>query len=184
MFLVEERFFLKFVDWFLPTGVLILESISQETVSSDETLTLSFELRAKCRLRTRLDSGEEVGLFLPRGTILRGGDLLAGKDGRVVAVQAAPETVIEARCDDPLLIARAAYHLGNRHVAVEVQPGLLRLATDHVLAQMLVGLGLDVRETQAPFEPEAGAYGGHPAHHTHAHAEETGAKLHLFAGGA
>lgn len=164
--------------------MLILESISPETVSSDETLTLTFELRAKCRLRTRLDSGEEVGLFLPRGTILRGGDLLAGKDGRVVAVRSAPERVIEARSADALLIARAAYHLGNRHVAVEVQPGLLRLAADHVLAQMLVGLGLDVRETQAPFEPEAGAYGGHPAHHTHAHAEETGARLHLFAGGA
>lgn len=164
--------------------MLLIETFAPADAVPADTLTLSFELRAKCRLRTRLDSGEEVGLFLPRGTILRGGDLLAGKDGRIVAVRPAQETVIEARCDDPLLIARAAYHLGNRHVAVEVQPGLLRLATDHVLAQMLVGLGLDVRETQAPFEPEAGAYGGHPAHHTHAHAEETGAKLHLFAGGA
>lgn len=164
--------------------MLLIETFAPADAVPAETLTLSFELRAKCRLRTRLDSGEEVGLFLPRGTILRGGDLLAGKDGRVVAVRPAPERVIEARSADTLLIARAAYHLGNRHVAVEVRPGLLRLATDHVLAQMLVGLGLDVRETQAPFEPEAGAYGGHPAHHTHAHAEETGARLHLFAGGA
>jgi urease accessory protein len=164
--------------------MLLIETFAPADAVPAETLTLTFELRAKCRLRTRLDSGEEVGLFLPRGTILRGGDLLAGKDGRVVAVRSAPERVIEARSTDALLIARAAYHLGNRHVAVEVQPGLLRLAADHVLAQMLVGLGLDVRETQAPFEPEAGAYGGHPAHHTHAHAEETGARLHLFAGGA
>lgn len=164
--------------------MLLIETYAPADAVPADTLTLSFELRAKCRLRTRLDSGEEVGLFLPRGTILRGGDLLAGKDGRVVAVRSSPERVIEARSADALLIARAAYHLGNRHVAVEVQPGLLRLAADHVLAQMLVGLGLDVRETQAPFEPEAGAYGGHPAHHTHAHAEETGAKLHLFAGGA
>jgi urease accessory protein len=164
--------------------MLLIETFAPADAVPAETLTLTFELRAKCRLRTRLDSGEEVGLFLPRGTILRGGDLLAGKDGRVVAVRSAPERVIEARSADALLIARAAYHLGNRHVAVEVQPGLLRLAADHVLAQMLVGLGLDVRETQAPFEPEAGAYGGHPAHHTHAHAEETGARLHLFAGGA
>lgn len=164
--------------------MLLIETFAPADAVPAETLTLTFELRAKCRLRTRLDSGEEVGLFLPRGTILRGGDLLAGKDGRVVAVRSAPERVIEARSADALLIARAAYHLGNRHVAVEVQPGLLRLVTDHVLAQMLVGLGLDVRETLAPFEPEAGAYGGHPAHHTHAHAEETGAKLHLFAGGA
>jgi urease accessory protein len=164
--------------------MLLIETFAPADAVPADTLTLSFELRAKCRLRTRLDSGEEVGLFLPRGTILRGGDLLAGKDGRVVAVRSAPERVIEARSADALLIARAAYHLGNRHVAVEVQPGLLRLAADHVLAQMLVGLGLDVRETQASFEPEAGAYGGHPAHHTHAHAEETGARLHLFAGGA
>ena len=164
--------------------MLLIETFAPADAVPAETLTLSFELRAKCRLRTRLDSGEEVGLFLPRGTILRGGNLLAGKDGRVVALRSAPERVIEARSADALLIARAAYHLGNRHVAVEVQPGLLRLAADHVLAQMLVGLGLDVRETQAPFEPEAGAYGGHPAHHTHAHAEETGARLHLFAGGA
>lgn len=164
--------------------MLLIETFAPADAVPADTLTLTFELRAKCRLRTRLDSGEEVGLFLPRGTILRGGDRLTGKDGRVVAVQAAPERVIEARSADALLIARAAYHLGNRHVAVEVQPGLLRLAADHVLAQMLVGLGLDVLETQAPFEPEAGAYGGHPAHHTHAHAEDTGAKLHLFAGGA
>ncbi|MFZ5457207.1 MAG: urease accessory protein UreE [Pseudomonadota bacterium] len=164
--------------------MLLIETFAPADAVPADTLTLSFELRAKCRLRTRLDSGEEVGLFLPRGTILRGDDLLAGKDGRVVAVRSAPERVIEARSADALLIARAAYHLGNRHVAVEVQPGLLRLAADHVLAQMLVGLGLDVRATQAPFEPEAGAYGGHPAHHTHAHAEETGARLHLFAGGA
>lgn len=164
--------------------MLLIETFAPADAVPADTLTLSFELRAKCRLRTRLDSGGEVGLFLPRGTILRGGDRLAGNDGRVVAVQAAAETVIEARSEDALLIARAAYHLGNRHVAVEVQPGLLRLAADHVLAQMLTGLGLKVRETRAPFEPEAGAYGGHPAHHAHAHAEQTGAKLHLFGSGA
>ena len=164
--------------------MLLIETFAPADAVPADTLTLTFELRAKCRLRTRLDSGEEVGLFLPRGTILRGGDRLAGNDGRVIAVQAAPESVIEARSPDALLMARAAYHVANRHVAVEVQPGLLRLVADHVLAQMLAGLGLDVCETQAPFEPEAGAYGGQPAHHTHAHAEQTGAKLHLFGGGA
>ena len=132
----------------------------------DEQLTLPFESRCKSRLRTQLDGGEEVGLFLPRGTILRGGDRLAGNDGRIVQVVAAAETVTEARSADALLLARAAYHLGNRHVAVEVQPGLLRLAADHVLAQMLAGLGLEVTEARVPFEPEAGAYG--PAgSHTH-----------------
>jgi urease accessory protein len=160
--------------------MLLIESFAPADAVPAGTLTLSFELRAKCRLRTHLDSGEEVGLFLPRGTILRGDDLLAGNDGRVVRVQSAAEDVIEVRSADALLIARAAYHLGNRHVAVEVQPGLLRLAADHVLAQMLTGLGLDVIAAKAPFEPEAGAYGGQPAHHAHAHAEDTGAKLHLF----
>jgi urease accessory protein len=160
--------------------MLLIETFAPADAVPADTLTMGFELRAKCRLRTRLDSGEEVGLFLPRGTILRGGDLLAGNDGRTVRVRAAAEAVIEARSADALLIARAAYHLGNRHVAVEVQPGLLRLADDHVLALMLEGLGLAVTRTDAPFEPEAGAYGGQPAHHTHAHAEQTGAKLHLF----
>jgi urease accessory protein len=160
--------------------MLLIETFAPADAVPAGTLTLSFELRAKCRLRTHLDSGEEVGLFLPRGTILRGGDLLAGKDGRAVRVQSAAEAVIEVRSTDALLIARAAYHLGNRHVAVEIRPGLLRLAADHVLAQMLTGLGLDVTAATAPFEPEAGAYGGQPAHHAHAHAEDTGAKLHLF----
>jgi urease accessory protein len=121
-------------------------------------------------LRTKLDSGEEAGLFLERGAILRAGDKLLGKDGRVVEIVAAPEIVIEARSDDPLLLARAAYHLGNRHVPVQVATGLLRFGSDHVLGEMLRGLGLTISETEAPFEPESGAYAGKSGNHGgHAH---------------
>ncbi|MFZ1640934.1 MAG: urease accessory protein UreE [Candidatus Contendobacter sp.] len=132
------------------------------------TLTLPFDLRCKSRLRTRLDSGEEVGLFLPRGTVLRHGDRLRATGGLVVEVRAAPETVSTARADDPLLLARAAYHLGNRHVALQLGPGWLRYPHDHVLDGMVQELGLAVICEQAPFEPEAGAYGG-GHHHGHDH---------------
>ena len=132
------------------------------------TLTLPFEQRQKSRLRTRLDNGEEVGLFLPRGTVLRHGDRLRAANGRVVEVRAAPETVSTARTDDPLRLARAAYHLGNRHVALQLGPGWLRYLHDHVLDGMVRELGLEVIYEQAPFEPEAGAYGG-GHHHGHDH---------------
>ena len=150
--------------------MLLIESLAPADASASERLTLTFELRCKARLRTQLDSGEEAGLFLERGIILRAGDKLLGKDGRVVEVAAAPETVIEARSDDPLLLARAAYHLGNRHVPVQVAAGLLRFGSDHVLGEMLRGLGLEVTQTEAPFEPESGAYGGKSGNHGgHAH---------------
>lgn len=131
------------------------------------TLTLPFEQRQKSRLRTRLDNGVDVGLFLPRGTVLRHGDLLRTTSGLVVEVHAAPESVSTARTDDPLLLVRAAYHLGNRHVPLQVGPGWLRYLHDHVLDRMVQELGLAVISEQAPFEPEAGAQGEVNAHHHH-----------------
>ena len=144
----------------------IVERLSEDAPVR-ATLTLPFELRQKSRLRARLDSGEEVGLFLPRGTVLRHGDRLRATSGLVVEVRAAPETVSTARADDPLLLARAAYHLGNRHVALQLGSGWLRYPHDHVLDGMVRELGLDVICERLPFEPEAGAYGG--GHHGHAH---------------
>src|ERR1700754_4835213 len=94
-------------------------------------LVLPFEARQKSRLRTQLDQGEEVGLLLERGTVLRGGDLLLASDGRVVEVVAAVEDVSVVTAADPWLLARAAYHLGNRHVAVQVANGSLRYLRDH-----------------------------------------------------
>jgi urease accessory protein len=139
-----------------------------EDLPAQASLTLPFDQRQKSRLRAQLDSGEEVGLFLPRGTVLRHGDRLRAADGRVVEVRAALEMVSTARADDPLALARAAYHLGNRHVALQLGPGWLRYPHDHVLDGMARELGLAVTCEQAPFEPEAGAYGG-GHHHGHDH---------------
>ena len=125
---------------------------------ADADLVLPFELRQKSRLLTRLATGEETGLVLDRGSVLRGGDRLRAEDGRVVRVVAADEALMEAACDDATALARCAFHLGNRHTPVEVRAGALRFATDDVLAAMLRGLGATVTAVTAPFEPEAGAY--------------------------
>ena len=138
-------------------------------------LELPFESRQKSRLRTRLASGEEVGLKLPRGEILRGGDLVTTSDGRVIAVVALPEKLLHVEAASPQQLAKAAYHLGNRHVPVEVGDGYLRLAEDRVLEEMLLKLGTKVSRVEAPFEPEAGAYaGGHHQHDEMGH----GGKIH------
>lgn len=133
--------------------------------AATEQLKLPFDLRQKSRLRSKLVSGEDAWLLLPRGEILRGGDHLLGSDGRIVEVIAEPEQVIHVVCADATALAKAAYHLGNRHVPVQVGDDFLRLAADHVLADMLRGLGATLTPMLAAFEPEAGAYGGGHRHH-------------------
>lgn len=155
----------------------LIQKLNGVAAPSQDSLTLAFEQRQKSRQRVTLDSGREAALVLPPGTVLRDGDLLRGEDESVVRVQAAPEPVMTARTTDPLRLARACYHLGNRHVAIAVGPGWVRCLRDHVLADMLVQLGLMVTEESVVFEPESGAYasdgsalGGHHAHgHGHAH---------------
>jgi urease accessory protein len=122
-------------------------------------LVLPFALRNRSRLRTALASGEEVGLMLPRGTVLRGGDRLLAQDGRIIEVIAEAEIVSMVRSSDLALLCRAAYHLGNRHVALQIGPGWVCYLHDHVLDDMVSGLGLAVSVEQTSFEPEAGAYG-------------------------
>lgn len=117
-----------------------------------------FEQRQKSRLRARLESGEEVALVRPRGKVLRGGDVVRTAGGRAVEIVSAAEKLLHVEADS---LARMAYHLGNRHVPVQVGDGFLRIAEDHVLEAMLLGLGARVTHIEAPFEPEAGAY-GHP----------------------
>jgi urease accessory protein len=124
-------------------------------------LVLPFEHRQKARHRARLSTGVEVGIQLARGTVLRGGDRLRACDGTIVEVVAAPERVSTVRSRSLHELARAAYHLGNRHVALEVGDGWIRYLTDHVLDAMVEQLGLPVTHEVEPFEPEAGAYGGH-----------------------
>ena len=121
-------------------------------------LVLPFERRRKVRQRATLESGEAVAVMLPRGSSLRDGDRLASDQGRVVVVVAGPEAVSTVRVDDAEALARAAYHLGNRHVPVQLGDGWLRYLADHVLDDMLRGLGLTPTAELAPFEPESGAY--------------------------
>jgi urease accessory protein len=132
------------------------------------TLTLAFDERRKSRLAATLDNGEEVALLLPRGTVLRDGDVLVADDGALVRVVAAAEAVLVVRAKEPLTLTRAAYHLGNRHTPVEVGGDYLKLEYDPVLADMLKRIGATVDQVSMPFQPESGAYGGG---HKHGHDE-------------
>lgn len=143
----------------------------KEPVETELELLLPFELRQKSRLKACLTNGTEVGLMLPRGVLLRGGDCVMAEDGSVIRVLAANEEVSTARHESPLMISRAAYHLGNRHVPVQIGEFWLRYQHDHVLDDMVRGLGLTVKTESVPFEPESGAYGGH-AHHHHHHEDD------------
>jgi urease accessory protein len=139
--------------------------------------TLTLDERRRSRLRMTLDDGREGALLLPRGSALREGDLLRADDGEVVVVRAASESLSIARTGDPHLLLRGAYHLGNRHVPVELGEGWLAYEHDHVLDDMVRGLGLAVETRRAPFEPEAGAF-RHDGTHAHDHAHDHGAPAH------
>jgi len=159
--------------------MLTISERLQQPRAPDARLVLPFEMRSRSRFRARLVGGEEVGVILARGQILRGGDQLLAPDGRVIEIDAAAETVSTVRTADVRSLARAAYHLGNRHVALQIGEGWLRYCHDHVLDEMLHGLGLVVTVEQASFEPEAGAYHvetegghGHGEHSAHPHSHE------------
>lgn len=132
----------------------------------DTRVCLTMVQRTKSRLKITLEDGREAGLFLPRGHILHNGALLASDDGVTVEVVAAKEQVSTIRTKDPTLLARACYHLGNRHVPLQVEPGWCRYQHDPVLDEMVKGLGLEVVIETASFQPEAGAYGGTSEVHT------------------
>jgi len=152
--------------------------LNQRTsAAATDSVALAYDERKRSRLKVTLASGAEAGIFLERGDHLHGGDKLLAEEGStVVEILAAPEKLIEAVADSPLLFARAAYHLGNRHVPVQILPtengGMLRFQTDHVLADMVRGLGCTVTESEAPFQPESGAYGGGHHQHTDEHASD------------
>ena len=138
-------------------------------------LVLPYDQREKCRLRGRLESGEEVAIFTVRGTVLRDGDLLTGEDKRVVQVVAALEPTYALFCYSEPALARCAFHLGNRHTQVQIGAGYLRIRIDPVLREMVEGLGAHVVEEMAAFEPEAGAYA---AGHSHASPVPVRQKIH------
>jgi urease accessory protein len=134
-----------------------------------DELVLPYDQRERCRQRARLTSGEEIALFLVRGTVLRDGDLLTGEGGKVVRVVAAQEPTYRVLCADATMLARCAFHLGNRHTQTQVGTGWLRIRVDPVLKDMVLGLGATVEEELAKFEPEAGAYAGGHGHGHHDH---------------
>jgi len=144
--------------------MLTLHTRLEQAERIDEEAVLAYEQRERCRLRIRLASGGEAALLLPRGSVLRDGDLLTGPEGAVVRVRAALEATYRVEAGDAHALLRCAFHLGNRHSQVQIGPGFLRIRADPVLREMLHGLGARVGEEQAPFHPESGAYGGSHGH--------------------
>ena len=150
---------------------------------------LDWDVRQKSRFDATDSQGRALGVFLPRGTLVRGGDMLVAEDGSMIVVDAAPQPVMIVKtCAEhgsPFDLLRAAYHLGNRHVQLELTPDHLKLEPDHVLADMLRQMHLIVSDANAAFEPEGGAYaaGGHAhahdAQHDHAHAPVPAATPHV-----
>jgi urease accessory protein len=160
------------VSKLLPRG----QGLAPVLLKRAATVELDWDVRQKSRFDATDSQGRQLGVFLPRGAVVRGGDVLVAEDGGMIRVIAAPQAVLVITpCSEhgsPFDLVRAAYHLGNRHVPIELKPDHLKIEPDHVLADMLRAMHLIVQEQQAPFEPEAGAYtpaaGGH-AHHGHDH---------------
>ncbi|EPX2355421.1 urease accessory protein UreE [Acinetobacter baumannii] len=140
-----------------------LEDISPD--QAFETVELTFDTRQKSRFRAALASGVDIGADLPRTGILRSGSYIATQEGDVLRVDAKPERLMKDTAQTEFDLLKAAYHLGNRHVPLMLTPTALYFEPDHVLAEMVEGLGLTVTETDHPFEPESGAY----AQHSHDH---------------
>ena len=140
-----------------------LEQVSEGRVF--ETVELSFDTRQKSRFRATLASGIDIGADLPRTGILRSGSFIATEQGDLLRVDAKPERLMQVTANSEFELLKAAYHLGNRHVPLMLTPSALYFEPDHVLAEMVEGLGLVVAEVEHPFEPESGAY----AQHSHDH---------------
>ncbi|EFU9705519.1 urease accessory protein UreE [Escherichia coli] len=141
-----------------------VETPAQTTAS----VTLPVDMRVKSRIKVTLNDGRQAGLLLPRGLLLRDGDILSNENGdEFIKVIVADEAVSVVRCADPFMLAKACWHLGNRHVPLQIMPGELRYHHDHVLDDMLRQFGLDVDFAHLPFEPEAGAYASKSHAHNH-----------------
>ena len=168
------------VSKLLPQG----QGLAPVLLKRATTVELDWDVRQKSRFAATDSAGRDLGIFLPRGTLVRGGDVLVAEDGSMVRVIAALQPVLViTHCKNhgtPFDLTRAAYHLGNRHVPIELQPDHLKIEPDHVLADMLRAMHLIVTEQNLAFEPEGGAYAaghgghshgahGHDHHHGHDH---------------
>ena len=152
-----------------------IESIAEGT--RFDTLQLTFDTRQKSRFRATLNNGTDIGADLPRTGILRSGAFIATEQGDILRIDAKPERLMQVLAKTDFDLLKAAYHLGNRHVPLMLTPSALYFEPDHVLAEMVEGLGLTVTEVEHPFEPESGAYAQHAHEHRlspikaiHAHA--------------
>jgi len=161
----------------LQTSKLILQGagLAAALLKRASILELDWDTRQKSRFEATDSAGRTLGVFLPRGAVVRGGDVLVADDGSLVRVVAAPQAVLKithcAKHGTPYDLIRAAYHLGNRHVPIELKPDHLKIEPDHVLADMLRAMHLIVDAVEEAFEPENGAYasGGHGHSHGHEH---------------
>lgn len=172
------------VSKLIPQG----QGLAKPLVQRAAQLVLDWDVRQKSRFDATASDERHVGVFLPRGTVVRGGDVLLTQDGSLLRVVAAPQPVLRITAcpdhpasDQAFDLMRAAYHLGNRHVPIELRPDHLKIEPDHVLADMLRAMHLTVVEAREPFEPEGGAYGAqatghahHGHHHDHAHGHDHG----------
>ncbi|MFE8072306.1 urease accessory protein UreE [Marinobacteraceae bacterium S3BR75-40.1] len=145
----------------------LIEKVTEPVAKVTDELHLSYDDRKRGRLKAITLSGQKAGLFLERGHVLSSGDRLRARSGEVIAVVSAPEPVVTGYCDDLLELARACYHLGNRHVPLQIGDGWVRIQPDHVLEGLMHHLGMRTQHEDAPFEPENGAY--HGLGHGHAH---------------
>jgi len=156
------------------------QGLAAALVKRAATVALDWDVRQKSRFDATDSTGRALGVFLPRGTLVRGGDVLVLEDGSLVRVQAAPQEVLRitacAEHGSTFDLTRAAYHLGNRHVPIELQPDHLKIEPDHVLADMLRSMHMTVVTVQEAFEPEGGAYSshGHAQGHGHGHSHDHG----------
>ena len=152
--------------------------LARVLIQRANTITLDWDTRQKSRFDATDSAGRALGIFLPRGTVVRGGDVLVAEDGSLVRVEAAPQAVLRiTACTEhgsPFDLTRAAYHLGNRHVPIELQADHLKIEPDHVLADMLRAMHMTVIEVSESFEPENGAYGDHGGHAGHGHSPAHG----------
>ena len=151
------------------------QGLAQALIKRAPTVSLDWDVRQKSRFQTEDSNGRVLSVFLQRGHVVRGGDVLVAEDGSLVKVQAAPQTLLRITActahGSPFDLTRAAYHLGNRHVPIELQPDHLKIEPDSVLADMLRSMHLIVNTVEEAFEPEGGAYSSHHGHH-HEHANE------------
>ena len=161
------------------------QGLARPLLKRASTVTLDWDTRQKSRFDATDSSGRALGVFLPRGTVVRGGDVLVAEDGSLIVVLAAPQKVLRIVASNPSVAAfdlmRAAYHLGNRHIPIELHADHLKIEPDHVLADLMRQMGMGVAEVMEAFEPEGGAYGDsalmshdHGQGHGHSHGHHHG----------